>query len=86
MRHVESAFDVIALLITLPVMIMSSLVVARFRGELRDLWTSKEEWKVPMVEEEKLDDGELGEEVVPAYTDIIKEDAAPAYVEDMIKV
>lgn len=81
LRKLDSAFDLISLAITIPSMVIMVLIVARLQGNLRTMWTYKEAWKVESID--KVDDGELGDEVVPAYKDVVEEDdiLVPAYVE-----
>lgn len=82
--------DLIGLFFAVPIMVISVCLVATLRGEFKDMWRYKENWFVDTKANaaEIKSAGEVeqaGEDAVPAYSDVVKEDelVAPAYAVDV---
>lgn len=85
-----AAHDLVGLFFAVPIMVVSVCLVATLRGEFEDMWRYKEDWFVDTKAlgqdvKSASEVEEAGEDVVPAYSDVVKEDqlVAPAYALDV---
>ncbi|KAM0746411.1 hypothetical protein T439DRAFT_329856 [Meredithblackwellia eburnea MCA 4105] len=84
LRDDPNVFDLSALVVTIPVMVVSVVMGACVTGRAREMWTYREQWVVMPVENVegaiKLEEGEEEGESLPAYEEEV---GVPSYPGDV---